>query len=96
MSYGRWQLILKKRCNTIFTATLRKKHQMAEGHVSCMYSKFLSQAERDYSIFRYCTQKRSLAIGAGYVPTHRGVTRMTLLFGYTLLLKKCLQFNNIS
>lgn len=61
---------------------------MAEGHISCMYSKFLSQAEGDYSVFRYCMQNRRLAIGTGYVSMHTGVTRITLLFGYTLLLKQ--------
>lgn len=60
---------------------------MAEGHIIHMYFKFLSQAEGDYSIFRYCMQNRSLAIGAGYVSMHTGVTMRTLLFGYTLLLK---------
>lgn len=55
---------------------------MAEGH-----SKFLSQAAGDYSVFRYCMQNRSLATGTGYVLMHTGVTRITLLFGYMLLLK---------
>lgn len=53
---------------------------MAEGHVNHMYSKFLSQAERDYSTFRYCIQNRSLTVGAGYVPMHTGVTRITIIW----------------
>lgn len=61
---------------------------MAEGHISHMYSKFLSQVEGDYSIFRYCMQNRSLATATGHVSMHTGVTRITLLFGYTLLLRK--------
>lgn len=41
-------------------------------------------------------ENRSLAIGAGYVSMHVGVTRIILLAGYTLLFLKCLLFNNIN
>lgn len=52
---------LKRKYNTIFTTTLRRKDQMAEGHINHRYSIFSSQAEgvSENEIF---IQNRSLAV----------------------------------